>query len=120
MITQIRAAAAAFPEQALVSLDIKNAFGAVAWDTALERTLASVPALAPALAASWASGSSTIFTEQKDGTWKGFPISGSLVQGNPEGSPVFCLVIATVCREVGKRPARPSQAITPESVGILR
>ena len=97
-LAQVRAAAAAFPGRVLLSLDVKNAFGAVPWDVALACTLETVPALAPVLTAAWSHGSTKVFTQQPDGHWQPFETTGSLVQGNPEGSPVYCLVAAVVHR----------------------
>ena len=105
-IAQVRAAASAFPTRVLLSLDVKNAFGAVPWHVAMDATLALVPALAPALAAAWAPGAASVFTQTQDGGWSSFDITGSLVQGNPEGSPVYCLVAAAVLQRARGALAR--------------
>ena len=102
-LAQVRAAAKCFPQKALISLDVKNAFGAIPWNVALSCVLDTVPALAPALAAAWSQGTTLVYTQQPEGHWEGFDTTGSLVQGNPEGSPVYCLVAAVVLRRARAR-----------------
>ena len=103
-IAEVRAAAAAYPERPLLSLDVKNAFGAARWVDVLEQTLAHTPRLAKAVAATWADGAQDVHTAQADRTWRAFPIRGSLMQGNLVGSPLFCLLLAHVQRAVMADP----------------
>ena len=52
-ICEVRAAAAAFPDSALLGLDMKNAFGTVRWADVLLAAVAKAPRLAVVLAALW-------------------------------------------------------------------
>ena len=79
---------------ALVSLDVKNAFGAVEWPDALDACMRLVPAIAPALAAMWAPGHVHIHVETATNQWTRIPVYGSLLQGGQDGHSVFCLVIS--------------------------
>ena len=45
-----------------------------------------------------------VFLEQISGEWESFTVFGGVVQGNQEGTPVFCLVIAGVLRRVQEDP----------------
>ena len=104
-IAEVRAAAAAYPDRAIVTLDTKNAFGEVTWPIALRAALERAPKLAIPMAAMWRCGHALVYTMTPSGTgWHAFPVHGSLVQGNLEGAPAFCLVIACVQLEVEKDP----------------
>ena len=52
-IAEIRAAALLDPTKALVSLDVKNAFGSVQWSDALQAVLRRAPKLGKLLALQW-------------------------------------------------------------------
>ena len=100
-IAEIRAAAAMRPDCALIGLDEQNAFGAVEWADALRQAQRHAPIFAVPLSMLWRSGAGIIVHVLKpDGTWGFFTIFGGVVQGNQEGSPVFCLVIGQVLRRV--------------------
>ena len=96
-VGQVRAAAAVRPDWALVSADLKNAFGRVRWADALLAAAASVPRLAVPLATCWAIGCIDMWLQSEDGWgWRCVVVVGSLVQGNLEGHPTFCIVLAVV------------------------
>ena len=76
---------------------MKNAFGQIRWADALLLTVAQAPKLAVPLATMWWDIRMMVFLQDADGHgWHFFHIYGSLIQGNQEGSPVFCIVIAAV------------------------
>ena len=108
-IAQVRAAARAFPGRAFISLDVKNAFGAVEWARALRAVLRRAPQLAAPLAACWQPGCVLVYTqlpqEAEVNGWHCFAIYGSLVQGNCEAHIVFCLVMADVHADLFGDPA---------------
>ena len=79
---------------ALVSLDVKNAFGSVEWPDALDACMRLVPAIAPDLAEMWAPGKVQIHVEVANSQWKPIPVYGSLLQGGQDGHSVFCLVMS--------------------------
>ena len=103
-VFEVRAAARAWPMRPLIAIDVRNAFGALSWPVALAAA-AAVPALAAAVAAAWAPGRTRLWTAAPDGTWTGAWLSGSVIQGNPEGSPLYCLVAAKVSKEFRSAPA---------------
>ena len=79
---------AAAPGDALLGVDIKNAFGAVQWADALMAAVAKAPCLAVPMAMMWQSSYMVVFVQDADGHgWHGFFIYGSLIQGNLEGQP---------------------------------
>ena len=51
--SEVRSAAAIFPDDALLGLDIKNAFGAVQWADALLAAVAKAPCLAIPMSMLW-------------------------------------------------------------------
>ena len=101
-VLEVRAAARAWPDRPLIALDVKNAFGALGWANTLEAA-ALVPALAATMGAAWASGRVRIWTAAPDGGWTSTWTTGSVIQGNPEGSPLYCLTAAKVDRELRQR-----------------
>ena len=102
-VAELRAASRLRPQDAIVSLDIKNAFGAVEWADALEAVLRRAPALAPMLAVQWSSLQIRIWLQDADGRcWHVMVVFGSLLQGGLDGRPVFCVVIAVVLIEIGR------------------
>ena len=103
-IAEVRAAAQAYPDRAFVSLDVKNAFGEIAWAEALEAAAELAPSLGPAIAAAWAPGSVRVYTSTPCKDWHPFHIRGSLIQGNPEGSPLYCLVASRVRAALERHP----------------
>jgi hypothetical protein len=104
-IGEVRAAVSAFPHRAMLSLDIKNAFGEVSWAVAMRAVLQRAPLLAGPLVSMWYSGSSTVHTAAADGTWSAWPIHGSLIQGNLEAQPIFCLIMAVALDAVRSDPS---------------
>ena len=105
-ISEVRAAAKAFPERMLMGLDVRNAFGEGRWVDALLAAVAKVPKLAVPLAAMWRCGFVRVFLLSADSSeWQGFLIFGSLIQGNLEGQPGFCIVIAVVYHVVSHHPS---------------
>ena len=97
-IAEVRAAARAFPDRCFLSLDVKNAFGQVSWHRALQAATTRAPKLAKALVAAWTPGGVDVFVERPRGEpgprWVPFATTGSVVQGNLEGSPSFSLALA--------------------------
>ena len=74
-IAEIRAAAAMFPDDALIGLDIKNAFGEVEWADALQAAAAKAPRLAVPMAAMWNNLSDAAYLKDADGHgWHKFTI----------------------------------------------
>jgi hypothetical protein len=104
-IGEVRAAVGAFPHRTMLSLDIKNAFGEVSWPVALRAVLKRAPLLAGPLVSMWHSGSTTVHTAAADGSWSAWPIHGSLIQGNLEAQPIFCLIMAVALDAVRSDPA---------------
>ena len=101
-IGEIRAAAKLKPNDALVSLDIKNAFGSVQWKDALQAVTRAIPKLAPILAVQWAACRLRLWLQDATGAgWHVMVIYGSLLQGGLDGHPVFCLVIGVVAAKIG-------------------
>jgi hypothetical protein len=80
-VNLVRAAADIWPERALATLDVKNAFGSVHWDHALKVALVHAPRLAPALAIIWGSGETRVHAQSAHACWAAFAIKGSLIQG---------------------------------------
>ena len=99
-VAQVRAAAEAFPDRVLISLDIQNAFGSVKWPKALLVLADKAPKLAVPIAAMWRSGLVRCFTKSPQGGWRHFAMHGSLVQGNVEAHPAFCIFIGDAEQEV--------------------
>ena len=100
-LAEVHAEALANPEDALASLDVRNAFGAISWADALRIITAVAPKLAPFLSVIWSPGHQVIWTQAtQPGQWMAAAICGSLVQGGPEAHYVFCLVMAEVLRDV--------------------
>ena len=57
------------------------------------------------MAAMWQNFSVTVYLKDADGHgWHAFHIYGSMIQGNLEGQPGFCMVIAVVLHEVVNDP----------------
>ncbi len=105
-IAEVRAAATERPAWALLTLDIRNAFGQVQWTDALNATAARVPRFAVPLAMMWRGGAGIpVYAETPEGPWAEFRVYAGVVQGSQEGSPVFCVVIATVLDAVLRDPA---------------
>ena len=109
-VAELRAATALRPHSTFVALDVKNAFGSVHWHQALEVLLATVPKLAPPLAALWQNGRTQVYTATEDGSWAPFDITGSLVQGNVEAHIVFCLIMTQVMHLAYHNPDVTPQA----------
>jgi hypothetical protein len=103
-IGEVRAAVSAFPHRAVLSLDIKNAFGEVSWQVALRAVLQHAPMLAGPLTCMWQAGRTAVHTAAPDGSWTAWPIHGSLIQGNLEAQPIFCLVMAMALDAVRADP----------------
>ena len=107
-VAEVRAAAAIFPEDAFVSLDVKNAFGTVEWADALGAVTERLPQLAVPLTLQWSSFRTIVYTQDPDGHgWHAFEITGSLVQGNVEAQTVFCILIGVVVQKVHGDPRLP-------------
>ena len=67
-VAEVRAAAAAFPDNVILSLDVKNAFGEVAWPVALRAALRRAPLIAVPMAAMWRCGHALVYTMMPCGT----------------------------------------------------
>ena len=100
-IAELRAAAKLNPDCAIVSLDIKNAFGSVEWKDALRTVTAAAPKLAPVLAIQWQSCQIRLWLRDAEGPgWHVLIIYGSLLQGGLDGHPVFCLIMGVIVAKV--------------------
>ena len=89
-IGEVRAAAAANPERALIGLDIKNAFGQVRWADAPLAAAAKAPKLAVPMAATWRRFRLRVHLRGADGSGlRSFYACGSRLQMNPDGHPAF-------------------------------
>ena len=107
-LADIQAETRARPNDALVSLDIKNAFGSIAWSDALRITAELAPKLAHFLSSIWAPGVQCIWTQTADRhTWTAMHATGSLIQGGPEAHQVFCLVMARMLHDAHSRLTAP-------------
>ena len=96
-ISEVRAATRLRPDDALTSLDLKNAFGSVQWVDALKAVHQRVPLLGPLLAMQWAAMSLRLWLQDADrGGWHVLIVYGSLLQGGLDGHPVFCVVIGVM------------------------
>ena len=74
-VEEVRAAARLFPEDAIIGLDIKSAFGAVQWADALIAAVAKAPRLAVPMAVMWQSLSLVVWLRSVgDKWWHCFPI----------------------------------------------
>ena len=100
-IAEVRAAAALEPDKALVSLDVKNAFGAIQWKDALLAVAALAPKLGPLLAVQWHACKLRLWVQNAHGPgWHMIVIYGSLLQGGLDGHPIFCVIMAAVLRRL--------------------
>jgi hypothetical protein len=72
---------------------------------ALRTVLQRAPLLAGPLVSMWNSGSTMVYTAAADGTWSPWPIHGSLIQGNLEAQPIFCLIMAIALDAVRSDPS---------------
>ena len=110
-IAEVRAAAAIYPEDAVLGLDMKNAFGAVSWADALPALVAHLPKLAVPLALQLSCFGIIVYLKDVDGQgWHCFKILGSLVQGDVEAHSIFCVVIAIVAARVHADTRIPATA----------
>jgi hypothetical protein len=91
--SEIKAAMGANPTWPTLSLDIKNAFGAVTWESALRITDAECPQLSLILAGQWQNGHVSMLTERTPGCWTHNQTTGSMLQGGHEGHPAFCVIL---------------------------
>ena len=99
------AAARHAPNDVLMCIDVENAFGAVRWADALLAAVAAAPRLAVPMAMMWRCFAMAVYMRDVDGHgWHSFLIYGSVIQGNLEGQPAFCLVIAVVLHVVVAAP----------------
>ena len=84
-------------DHALVSLDIKNAFGTILWDLALRIVTKRCPRLAHFLICTWQPGFQRLWIQTSDPhEWDCIDAIGSLIQGGPEAHQIFCLVMADI------------------------
>ena len=111
--SQVRAAAAHRPDRALLSLDLKNAFGSIRWADALDGLVASVPRLALPVARQWAQRSTKVFVQVATNAWEPIEVTGGLTQGCVEAQPVFCIVLARIIDKVLADPAVDMHADPP-------
>ncbi|CAK0833281.1 unnamed protein product, partial [Prorocentrum cordatum] len=104
-IAEVRAAARTFPHRALIGLDIKNAVGQVRWADALKAAVAEAPMVAAPMAIlCWELRVEVFLSDANGKGWHSCFIHGSLIQGNQEGHPAFCMVIAVVWHVVVNDP----------------
>ena len=104
-VAEVRAAAAIYPERAMVGLDFRNAFGLVEWCDALQAMLATAPRLAATVGILWATFELSVWIADADGLgWHAFTTHGSIVQGNLEGQPAFCIVLEVIMEWVASDP----------------
>ena len=108
-LAHVQAEVRAQPDRALVSLDVKNAFGCIQWAAALRIVTTLVPKLAHFLTAVWGVGHQRIWTQTRDPhIWAFMDAIGSLIQGGPEAHQIFCLVMAVILRDTGLRMPDPT------------
>ena len=60
------------PDWPILTIDVKNAFGSVAWTDAAEIMHQKAPSTAVFLATQWQNGSTTLLIEDKPGVWEAF------------------------------------------------
>ena len=105
-VHQVRAAARLFPDRALASLDVANAFGSVKWAHAIDTTIRRAPALARTLLSQWQAGRVVLHVEQPSGIWEAMPVYNSLLQGGLDGHQIYCLLMAdlvsTITAQLGQ------------------
>ena len=78
-VAEVRAAAALYPDNALISLDVQNAFGEVRWADALWAAVRRAPKLAVPMAAMWRCGFVQVFLPDEHGEgWHAIMAYGSL------------------------------------------
>eukprot|EP00975_Prorocentrum_lima_P003820 833872-Prorocentrum_lima.AAC.1 len=85
----VRAATKCRPEMALVTLDIKKAFGTVRWSDALQQAMTHLPSVAVPVANMTRSGSIQTHAQTSSGEWRPVRIHGGIPQGSYESSPLF-------------------------------
>ena len=93
MLKTIQAVAAANPELAFGSSDVKNAFGTVFRSAALATASKLQPAITPALAQMWQPGPTCMHAQSSPTEWKSFFVSDGVFQGECLSTAVFCLVM---------------------------
>ena len=102
-LAHVQAEVSAQPDHALVSLDIKNAFGAILWATALRITIKRCPRLARFLTCAWQAGYQRLWVQTPDPhDWDFIDAVGSLIQGGPEAHQIFCLVMADILEQADR------------------
>ena len=102
-VAEVRAATKLKPDEALLSLDVANAFGSVEWADALNAVSQRVPRLGPLLAIQWRAMQLRLWLKDAAGPgWHMLYVFGSLLQGGLDGHPVFCIVIGVVMMHVSK------------------
>ena len=96
-VAQVRAASKLRPHDALISLDVQNAFSSVPWAYALNAVLQCVPRLAPFLAVQWKALQLLLWLQDSEGAcWHALIIYGSLLQSGLDAHPGFCIVLCVV------------------------
>ena len=103
-VAEVRAETLSDPTQAIVTLDGRNAFGAVRWCDALRVACVAAPKLAHVLAAMWRPRRIGMWLQNADGIdWHCINVVGSLFQGGHDAHPVFCLLMAVVLARASGR-----------------
>jgi hypothetical protein len=110
--SEIKAAMSANPTWPTLSLDVKNAFGAVTWTSALRVAEEECPQLGLILAGQWQYGHLSLLTERTTGCWTHNEATGSLLQGGHDGHPAFCVILWHYLRKhLGTRVSDPTLRI---------
>eukprot|EP00975_Prorocentrum_lima_P055156 11564401-Prorocentrum_lima.AAC.1 len=65
----VRAATKSRPEMALITLDIKNAFGTVTWADTLRQAIKHLPSIAVPVAGMYRHGHLITHVQKSDGDW---------------------------------------------------
>ena len=91
--SEVQAAINCNPDWPILTIDVKNAFGSVAWTDAAAIMQQKAPSTAVFLATQWQSGSTTPLIEDKPGVWLRQQVTGSLLQGGHDGHPTFCITL---------------------------
>ena len=90
---EIQAAINCNPGWPILTVDVKNAFGSIAWTDAAEIMQQKAPSTAQFLATQWQNGQTTLLIEDRPGIWARRNVSGSLLQGGHDGRPTFCITL---------------------------
>ena len=103
MLKTIQAVAAAHPDLAFGSSDVKNAFGTVFRSAALATASKLQPTITPALAQMWQPGPTCMHAQCSPTEWKSLFVSDGVFQGECLSTAIFCLVMHEAILDFYKR-----------------